>query len=154
MRRRDPECLVVGGNNPTDKARYDERFGEPFNGMRLKTFNWLKQQNLVVFTFMLGSFEPETGQGALLIAPPFRHTHFAGKQVVVHHRLDGMHEVFSYNLYPGPSAKKGVYGVLLSIGENEKWLTLHGSTVQIVTPYDNVTREHSITLTKILVCPL
>ena len=42
------------------------------------------------------------------VAPPFRHTHFGGKQVVVHNRLDDCHEVFSYNLYPGPSAKKGV----------------------------------------------
>ena len=29
--------------------------------------------------------------------PPFRHTHFDGKQVVVHNRLDDCHEVFSYN---------------------------------------------------------
>jgi hypothetical protein len=29
--------------------------------------------------------------------------------------------------------------VLLSLGESEEWLTLHGSTVQVVTPYDNLT---------------
>ncbi len=73
----------------------------------------------------------------IYVAPPFRHTHFQGKQVVVHNRLDSAHELFSYNLYPGPSAKKGVYGVLLNIGENEQWITMHCSTVQIVTPYDN-----------------
>lgn len=71
-------------------------------------------------------------------APPFRHTHFDGKQVVVHNRRDGLHELFSYNLYPGPSAKKGVYGMLLNIGEKEGWVTAHCSTVQVVTPYDNI----------------
>jgi hypothetical protein len=75
----------------------------------------------------------------IYVAPPYRHTHFDGRQVVVHHRMDGLHEIFSYNLYPGPSAKKGVYGALLSIGEQEKWLTLHAATVQVVTPYDNLT---------------
>jgi hypothetical protein len=57
---------------------------------------------------------------------------------VVHNRKPDIYEIFSYNLYPGPSAKKGIYGVLLNIGEKEGWLTLHGSTVQLVTPYDNV----------------
>lgn len=72
------------------------------------------------------------------VAPPFRHTHFDGKQVVVHNRLPGSHEMFAYNLYPGPSAKKGVFGVLIGLGEKEGWITAHCSTVRIVTPYDNV----------------
>ncbi|SFR69602.1 DUF4914 family protein [Anaeromicropila populeti] len=71
------------------------------------------------------------------LAPPFRHTHFDGKQIVIHNRLDELHEVFSYNLYPGPSAKKGIYGVLLNIGEEEGWITAHASTVKVITPYDN-----------------
>jgi hypothetical protein len=73
----------------------------------------------------------------LFVAPPFRHTHFDGKQVVVHNRLESCHELFCYNLYPGPSAKKGVYGVLLNIGEQEGWTTLHSSAVRLITPYDN-----------------
>lgn len=73
----------------------------------------------------------------IYLAPPFRHTHFDGKQIVVHNRLKDMHELFSYNLYPGPSAKKGIYGVLLNIGEQENWVTVHGSTVKVITPYDN-----------------
>lgn len=72
------------------------------------------------------------------MAPTFRHTHFGGKQVVVHNRHPNLHEIFSYNLYPGPSAKKGVYGVLIEQGEREGWVTAHCSTVQVVTPYDNV----------------
>lgn len=73
----------------------------------------------------------------IYIAPPFRHTHFDGKQVVVHNRRESLHELFSYNLYPGPSAKKGVYGMLLNYGESQGWTTAHCSTVQVVTPYDN-----------------
>ncbi len=175
MRRRDPECMTVADPKQTDKIRYIDQFGVPFDSVRLETFDWLKKQNLAVMFFVLGGYGPETGRGAMLIAPdnagffiggladlqgmvpaesipeqfhirsviylapPFRHTHFNGKQVVVHNRLNEIHEVFSYNLYPGPSAKKGVYGVLLSIGEDEGLPTLHGSTVQLVTPYDNIT---------------
>lgn len=75
----------------------------------------------------------------IYVAPTFRHTHFNGKQIVVHNRTDGRHEIFSYNLYPGPSAKKGLYGALLTKGEKEGWITAHCSTVQAVSPYDNTT---------------
>ncbi len=73
----------------------------------------------------------------IYVAPPFRHTHFDGKQVVVHNR-NGIHEIFSYNLYPGPSAKKGVYGALIELGEQQEWVTAHCSAVKVVTPYDNI----------------
>jgi len=175
MRRRDPDCMVIGDDQPTDKCSYLERFSMPFGPVRAETFKWLKEQDLVVMAFILGGHAEDSGHGGLLIAPanagfflgaladlqgllfpeaiphnflvesiiylapPFRHTHFDGRQVVVHNRTEGLHEVFSYNLYPGPSAKKGVYGVLLNIGEDDCQVTLHGSTVQVVTPYDNVT---------------
>jgi hypothetical protein len=80
-------------------------------------------------------FKPRS---VIYVAPPFRHTHFQGKQIVVHNRTEESHELFSYNLYPGPSAKKGVYGVLLTMGELEGWITAHCSTVQVETPYDNI----------------
>ena len=73
----------------------------------------------------------------IYLAPPFRHSHFNGKQAVVHNNHGEVQEIFSYNLYPGPSAKKGVYGVLLSIGLKEGWITVHGSAVKVLTPYDN-----------------
>lgn len=76
-------------------------------------------------------------QAILYVAPLFRHTHFNGKQLVVHNRKKDLHELFSYNLYPGPAAKKGIYGVLLNRGELEGWSTLHCATVRLVTPYDN-----------------
>lgn len=75
----------------------------------------------------------------IYVAPTFRHTHFDGKQVVVHNRTENCHEIYSYNLYPGPSAKKGLYGALLTKGEKEGWITAHCSTVQVVSPYDNLT---------------
>ena len=73
----------------------------------------------------------------IFVAPPFRHTHFDGKQVVVHNRTHKIHEVYSFNLYPGPSAKKGVYSALLDKGEKENWITAHCSTVRVTSPYDN-----------------
>jgi hypothetical protein len=77
-------------------------------------------------------------KSVIFVAPVFRHTHFDGKQIVVHNRTEKLHEMYSYNLYPGPSAKKGVYGALLSQGENEGWITAHCSAVQSISPYDNV----------------
>uniref|UniRef100_UPI003217C737 DUF4914 family protein n=1 Tax=uncultured Draconibacterium sp. TaxID=1573823 RepID=UPI003217C737 len=89
------------------------------------------------------SIEELEGKGdvksVIFVAPVFRHTHFDGKQVVVHNRLDNVHELYSYNLYPGPSAKKGLYGVLLTQGEKEEWVTAHCSAVQSISPYDIVT---------------
>jgi hypothetical protein len=74
----------------------------------------------------------------IYVAPTFRHTHFDGKQVVVHNCRPDLHELFSYSLCPGPSAKRGIYGVLMNIDEQEGWVAAHCSTVQVVTPYDNV----------------
>lgn len=172
MRRRDPDCMVVADDGDTDKMRYKDAYGEDFRPLREQTFEWLKNQELILLPFMAG--DRELGYQALLVAPqntgffaagladlqgfipkdeipnnfkpkaiiyvapPFRHTHFEGKQVVVHNRLEDMHELFSYNLYPGPSAKKGIYGVLLHIGELEGWVTVHASTVKVITPYENV----------------
>lgn len=172
MRRRDPDCMVVADDDPSDKTRYSERFEQPFPELKNEVLTWLSHQELMVLPFCAGG--TDLGYDALLVAPvnaaffaaaladlqgmiprddipddfnpraviylapPFRHTHCDGKQVVVHNRSNGIHEVFSLNLYPGPSAKKGVYGILLSIGETEGWLTAHGSSVQVITPYDNV----------------
>lgn len=171
MRRRDPDCMVIGDELPTDKERYVERFGAGFEQLRAETLSWLGEQELVAFFFMAGG--PSQGlpaaavmpanaaffgfglsllqgicppselpAGASLgavvyVAPPFRHTRFDGRQIVVHNRAEKLHELYSYNLYPGPSAKKGVYGVLLSLGEAQHWVTAHCSTVQLVTPYGN-----------------
>lgn len=171
MRRRDPDCMVIGDKLPTDKPTYDERYGESFNPLREETLEWLAGQPLALFPFNAGlagkgmdavvvapdnagffalglallqgmipaSEVPEdfAPKAVIYVAPPYRHTHFDGRQIVVHNRREGMHELFSYNLYPGPSAKKGIYGVLINLGEEEQWVTMHCSTVQVVTPYEN-----------------
>ncbi|MCG3149782.1 MAG: hypothetical protein PCFJNLEI_03247 [Verrucomicrobiae bacterium] len=172
MRRRDPDCMTIADELPTDKPRFAERFGRDFRAVRAETFAWLEQQDLAVFGFHAGG--KTLGMDALVIAPanagffafglallqefiplaevpatfaprliiyvapPFRHTHFAGRQMVVHARTDDQHEIFAYNLYPGPSAKKGVYGALITGAERDGWVVAHCSTVQVVTPYDNV----------------
>lgn len=171
MRRRDPNCMVIADDFPTDKTRYEERFSLPFEDLQGRIFDWLKQQDLIVMPFYAG--EESLGIGCVLIgpknaaffaaalgdiqgmvpaseipddfplkaimylAPVFRHTHCDGKQVVIHRRLPERHEIYSLNLYPGPSAKKGVYGILLHRGEQEGWITAHCSTVLVITPYDN-----------------
>lgn len=171
MRRRDPDCMFIGDEEPSDKPTYRERFGGDFEELRTATLDWLKARELAVFGFVAGrrkmgadavviapanagffAFGLALLQGILpldalpkrfspklviYVAPPFRHTHFEGRQVVVHKRSGDLHEIFAYNLYPGPSAKKGVYGSLLALGEREGWVTAHCSTVQVVTPYDN-----------------
>lgn len=91
-------------------------------------------QELVPQSKVREGFNPKS---VLYLTPTTRHTHFDGKQVIVHNRLDGMHEIFCNNLYPGPSAKKGVYSILLHIGEFEGWVTAHTSAVRIITPYKN-----------------
>jgi hypothetical protein len=185
MRRRDPDSMVIGDDLPTNKPRYHERFGQPFEPVRQETFEWLKTQELAAFYFIAGhagiglpalAIAPANAgffalglallQGIIALddlpagfmpraviytAPPFRHTHFEGRQIVVHNRrptretggpaslpAHPTHELFSYNLYPGPSAKKGIYGVLINLGEQEGWVTAHCSTVQVVTPYENI----------------
>jgi len=172
MRRRDPDCMFIADDQPTDKTRFKQRFGYDFQTLRRETLDWLATQRLIAFGFVAGrrgmgadalavipanagffAFALSQLQGicagreleqgfspaaVIYVAPPFRHTHFNGKQVVVHNRVDELHEMFAYNLYPGPSAKKGVYGVLLNRGEREGWITAHCSTVQVITPYDNV----------------
>ncbi len=171
MRRRDPDCLIVGDEQDTDKPKFEDVYNKEFNAVRSDTFEWLKTQELILLPFKSGGIEYgydslliapanagffaagladlqgfinidmiEAGfnpRAIIFLAPPFRHTCFEGKQIVIHNRLDRIHEVFSYNLYPGPSAKKGIYGVLLNIGEEEGWITAHASTVKVITPYDN-----------------
>lgn len=172
MRRRDPKCMLIADDRPTDKDRYLDRFGESFDRVKQETLDWLGTQELVVVPFKAGALTfgspslavmpinsaffaltlmdlqgwttfdeigPYSPRSILYVAPPFRQTEFHDKQVVVHDRSDTLHEIFAYNLYPGPSAKKGVFSVLLDVGEQEGWITAHASSVRVTTPYDNQT---------------
>ena len=170
MRRRDPDCMRVADEEPTDKPRFEDVYGYDFGTLRVETFRWLARQELIIVPFKAGGYDygydsilvcPRNAaffafalsqlqafvnakevdhfkpRSVIYVAPPFRHTHFAGKQVVVHSRHPDLHEIFAYNLYPGPSAKKGIYSVLLDIGEQEGWVTAHASAARIITPYEN-----------------
>ena len=172
MRRREPDCMRIADDKPTDKKRFADVYGYKFDKLRQETMEWFKTQELILMPFNSGG--NEYGYGSMLVcpkqcaffafalahlqgfvnaeetegykpraiiyvAPPFRHTHFEGKQVVVHNRSESLHEVFAYNLYPGPSAKKGVYSVLLDIGEHEGWVCCHASSALVETPYENET---------------
>jgi len=173
MRRRDPDCMVIADDLPTDKPKFEDMYNQKFDPLREQTMEWLSKQELIIVPFMAGGleygyqaaliapknaaffacglaglqfftniddhegiFEPKV---TIYLAPPFRHTFFDGKQMVVHNRdrENDLYEMFSYNLYPGPSAKKGIYGFLLDIGEREGWLTAHTSAVKVITPYEN-----------------
>src|SRR5438309_9217492 len=51
MRRRDPDCMVIGDGRPTDKEAFEKRFGTDFAPVRDQTFEWLKKQELITFGF-------------------------------------------------------------------------------------------------------
>ncbi len=171
MRRRDPDCMRIGDDLPTDKPRFKDVYGYEFSKLRAETMDWLKTQGLILLPFHAGGKyfgydalmvcpanaaffalalanmqgfvsihdikEGFTPRAIIYVAPPFRMTHFNGKQVVVHQRSENLHEVFAYNLYPGPSAKKGVFAILIDIGEREGWITNHASATIMETPYEN-----------------
>ncbi len=171
MRRRDPDCMRIGDDLPTDKPRFKDVYGYEFSGLRKETLQWLSEQQLILLPFHSGGkyygydsimicpmnaaffalsianmqgfvsiYDVKPGfkpRAIIYVAPPFRYTHFKGKQVVVHNRSEELHEVFSYNLYPGPSAKKGVFSILLDIGEHEGWITNHASAAMVESPYEN-----------------
>ena len=183
MRRRDPDCMVVGDGEHTDKPTFEERFGQPFGDSAAKPSSGCRRSPLPPFSSAPAIARQAAerrgdrpGQRRLLrpwagdaaghcaaggnpgrwgrtttMAPwctwrrRFGIPTFEGKQVVVHNRRFeddvNLHELFSYNLYPGPSAKKGVYGMLLTLGERAEhpWTTAHCSTVEVVTPYENST---------------
>jgi len=141
MRRRDPDCMVIGDDRPTDKETFSQRFGRRFATVREETFAWLKTQELLVFGFYAGQADmgmdslvlapanagffaqglamlqgiipyeeiPSdfTPKAAIFVAPPFRHTHFDGKQVVIHNRRSSLHEMFSFNLNRHRAPRKG-----------------------------------------------
>ncbi len=72
----------------------------------------------------------------IYVAPPFRHTHFGGRQVFT--TACQPCTMFSYNSYPDQARKGRLWDVVDPGGERGGWLTAHCSTV-MVTPYDNVT---------------
>jgi len=46
MRRRDPDCLIVGDDSPSDKPRFRDSFKAEFNSLRSQPFEWMADQDL------------------------------------------------------------------------------------------------------------
>ena len=67
MRRRDPDCMVIGDERPSDKERYIDRYGKPFDPLREETMKWLAGQPLAVFAFHAGL--DGKGTHAFVVAP-------------------------------------------------------------------------------------
>lgn len=67
MRRRDPDCMVIGDDFPTNKPTFKSRFGFEFDTLRQQTFDWLKTQELAVFTFVAGV--KGKGPDVVVVAP-------------------------------------------------------------------------------------
>ena len=67
MRRRDPESMVIADDGPTDKIRFQQRFGSTFESLRSEILRWLGSQDLVVLAFKAGG--AVRGYDALLVAP-------------------------------------------------------------------------------------
>ena len=171
MRRRDPDCMIVADDKPTDRPTFKDVYKKDFAPLRNEMLEWLTQQELIITPFLAGGknlgceallITPKnlaffaclladlqcfanideykgtfTPKAVIYLAPPFRHTHFNGRQVVVHNRLPNIYEMFANNLYPGPSAKKGVYSFIIDLAEKEGWVAAHASAVKLITPYDN-----------------
>ena len=55
----------------------------------------LSLANMQGFTSIVDVPEHYKPRAIIFVAPPFRHTHFDGKQVVVHNRSKEMHEVWA-----------------------------------------------------------
>ena len=41
MRRRDPKCMLIADERPTNKDRYVDRFGETFDRVKGETIEWV-----------------------------------------------------------------------------------------------------------------
>ena len=67
MRRRDPDCMYIGDELPTDKPKFEDRWGYKFSQLRQETMDWISHQELVVMPFMMGS--KLHGYKSLVVAP-------------------------------------------------------------------------------------
>ena len=67
MRRRDPNCMVIGDDLPTDKPTYKERFGTDFAPVRQETLDWLSTQQVILLPFRAG--DRRYGYESLMICP-------------------------------------------------------------------------------------
>src|SRR3954468_6896525 len=67
MRRRDPDCMFIADDMPTNKPTFKGRYGYEFGSLREETLQWLAHQPLVAFGFVAG--RKGLGADGLMIAP-------------------------------------------------------------------------------------
>ena len=67
MRRRDPNSMVISDDLPTDKLRFQERFGYPFADLRKQTMDWFSNQRVILLPFKAG--DPSHGYDSVLVCP-------------------------------------------------------------------------------------
>lgn len=65
MRRRDPDCMRIGDDLPTDKPRFKDVYGYEFSDLRRETFRWLTRQELILVPFKSGGYD--YGYDSLLV---------------------------------------------------------------------------------------
>ena len=67
MRRRDPDCMRIADDRPTDKPRFRDVYGHDFATTKQETLDWLSQQDLIVVPFKAGGLT--YGSPSLAIVP-------------------------------------------------------------------------------------
>ena len=67
MRRRDPDCMRIADDKPTDKPRFKDVYGYDFDDVRKETLEWLKTQELIIMPFNSGG--NIYGYKSMLICP-------------------------------------------------------------------------------------
>ena len=175
MRRRDPDCSVIGDARPTDQQSYQEPIWPAVRAAPGRDFRVAERPRpggICLHSRRLRSTNrprgvvdrPEERRFLHWRAWPTsrrcchrtrcRRTSACGRRSMSPRRFGTrilpaskssciIEQTRYMKCFPTTSIpaqrKKGIYGVLLAIGEDEDWLTLHASTVQVVTPYDNIT---------------
>ncbi len=67
MRRREPDCMRIADDKPTDKKRFADVYGYPFSDLRKETMEWFKTQELILMPFNSGG--NIYGYGSMLGGP-------------------------------------------------------------------------------------
>ena len=67
MRRREPDCMRIADDKPTDKKRFADVYGYPFTDLRRETMEWFKTQELILMPFNSGG--NIYGYGSMLVCP-------------------------------------------------------------------------------------
>ena len=67
MRRREPDCMRIADDKPTDKKRFADVYGYKFDKLRRETMDWFKTQELILMPFNSGG--NQYGYGSMLVCP-------------------------------------------------------------------------------------